>query len=119
MKLSTGERVSGRCLHSATRLAYALSLATSDEGREGAQEEAPRQLPKRAETSTPATAQRPWPVPALARAFNPKAEVQSDASSASEQAEEDSCGAAADWLGPKLRVNCDFAVDPYDESRSF
>ena len=117
MRLTTGERVRGPLVHYVTRLAYALFRATSDEGTEGAQE-APPHLPKRGKTSTPAKAQRPWPVP-VREALDPKQAFQSDASRIAEHAEEDSCAAAADWLGPTRCVNCDFAVDPYDESGSF
>ena len=117
MRLTTGERVRGPPVHYVTRLAYALSLATSDEGTEGVQEAQPH-LPKRGNTSTPSKAQRPWPLP-VREALDPKQEFQSDASRTAEQAEEDSCAAAADWLGPTRCVNCDFAVDPYDGSGRF
>ena len=113
LKLSGDERVAGPLLQSATRLATA-SLATSGQGREGARDVF-LHLPKRAKTWTHAQAQRPGLVPAFARAFNPKAEVQIDASSAAEQAPEDSCAKAADRLRATRCSNCAFAVDPYDE----
>ena len=94
------------------------SPATSDQGREGTKDVL-LHLPKRAKTSTPAKAQRPRPVPALARAFDPKADVQIDAPSAAEQAPEDSCAKAADRLRATRCSNCAFAMDSYDESRRF